>query len=134
MKTSDLYARAEADGVEVHTVALEENTSFAVDLGPAGCHIAMRKGLPENLERVALAHELGHCERGAFYNRWSKFDLRERCERKADKRAIELLVPKEDLEFAFAQGYCTFFALAEYFGVTEKFIRKAVFYYRGEDW
>ena len=134
MKTSDLYARAEADGVEVCPVALEENVSFAVDLGPAGCHIAMRKGLPEDQERVALAHELGHCERGAFYNRWSKYDLRERCERKADKWAIELLVPKEDLDIAFAQGYCTFFALAEYFGVTERFIRKAVYYYRGEDW
>ena len=32
-----------------------------------------------------LAHELGHCEYGGFYNRYSQFDIRAKAERRADK-------------------------------------------------
>ena len=134
MTTAQLYERAASEGYEVHKGDFPENTSFCVDLGTAGCHIAMNDGIPERLERVCLAHELGHCERGAFYNLWSKFDLRERCERKADKRAFELLVPESELDYAISQGYCTFWALAEYFNVTERFVRKAIAHYKGEEW
>jgi len=36
------------------------------------------------VELYQLAHELGHCECGAFYNRYSPFDLVGKHERRAD--------------------------------------------------
>ena len=77
---------------------------------------------------MKLAHELGHCETGAFYNEYSKFDIRAKHERRANKWAIKKLIPEDELKEA-----CTFcynrYELAEHFGVTEDFMQKALDYY-----
>lgn len=77
-------------------------------------------------ERVHLAHELGHCVTGSFYNRYTPFDSRLRHEYRADKWAVRRLIPAEALDEAVAAGYTEIWALAEHFGVTEEFMRKAV--------
>lgn len=76
-------------------------------------------------ERVHLAHELGHCETGAFYNVYSPLDIREKQENRADCWAVRKLIPPEELERAVNSGLCEIWELAEYFDVTEDFIRKA---------
>lgn len=82
-------------------------------------------------ERVCCAHELGHCIRGAFYNRYAPHDLRARYEVKADKWAIKKLVPRDELEQAIKDGREPW-ELAELFGVTEEFMQKAMhWYFRG---
>ena len=80
-------------------------------------------------ERVHFAHELGHCCRGAFYNRYSTSDLRQQQELKADKWAIKKLVQADELERAVKNGYTEVYQLAEYFSVTEDFMKKAICYY-----
>lgn len=72
-----------------------------------------------------LAHEIGHCIRGAFYNPYAKTDIRKKYENHADKWAIRHLIPKEDWFAALHDGYTEVWELAEYFDVTEEFIRKA---------
>lgn len=81
-------------------------------------------------ETVKLAHELGHCETGSFYSRTAALDLRQKHENRADRWAIKKLVPKDELEEAVSRGCCEAWELAEHFGVTEPFIRKAVEYYK----
>ena len=81
-------------------------------------------------ERVHLAHELGHCETGSFYNRHSPCDLRQKHERRADKWAILTLIPEETLKRKISAGYTEPWDLAEQFNVTEEFMRKALAYYR----
>ena len=76
-----------------------------------------------------MAHELGHCSTGSFYNRHTPFDVRQCHENRADKWAIKKLVPVAELDQAVAAGYTEFWQLAEYFGVTEDFMKKAVCYY-----
>jgi hypothetical protein len=49
-----------------------------------------------------------------------------RHEHKADKWAVEQLVPDWALDDAIAQGCTELWELAERFGVTESFMRKAV--------
>jgi transcriptional regulator with XRE-family HTH domain len=77
-------------------------------------------------EFCKLLHEIGHCDRGAFYNQYSSLDIRKKHENTADKQAIRLAIPAEALDRAVAEGYDQIWSLAEYFGVTEDFMRKAL--------
>ncbi len=77
-------------------------------------------------ERVHLAHELGHCITGSFYNMYSETDIRKRHEIRADRCAAAMLVPVEELKSQFRKGITEIWNLAEYFDVTEDFIRKAI--------
>ena len=80
-------------------------------------------------ERVHLSHELGHCLTGSFYNIYAAADLRSRHENRADKWAIRRLIPISDLDDAIAAGHTELWDLAEYFGVTETFLKKAICLY-----
>ena len=96
------------------------------------CYIAMD---PRHLftlaeEKVRLAHELGHCETGSFYNRYATCDIREKHEHRADKWAIQELVPADELNKAVASGCTELCNLADYFDVTEDFMRKAICWYK----
>lgn len=126
----DLYAYAERRNIDVDWVPMRRATSLSVPLGD-GYAIALdpwKLGTVAQ-ETVCLAHELGHCETGSFYNRYAALDVRQQHENRADKWAIRRLVPAEDLETAMADGCDTIPALADRFGVTEPFMRKAVCWY-----
>jgi len=81
-------------------------------------------------ERVHLAHELGHCETGAFYNVYSSLDVREKQETRANVWAVTHLVPADEFMKALYNGIVEVWELAEYFDVTEDFIRKAAEIYK----
>ena len=80
-------------------------------------------------EKVHLAHELGHCKTGAFYSLNSPLETRERQELRADRWAIRTLIPAEELNVVLGLLNEPW-SLAEYFGVTEEFMRKAIEYYK----
>lgn len=126
----DLYAYAERRNIDVDWVPMRRATSLSVPLGD-GYAIALDPWKLGTLaqETVCLAHELGHCETGSFYNRFAKLDVRQRHENRADKWAIRRLVPEDDLDAAMADGCDTIPALADRFGVTEPFMAKAVCWY-----
>lgn len=84
--------------------------------------------------KVKLAHELGHCETCSFYSRSSPADVLERHEHRADKWAVHHLIPLEEYEEAISKGYTEVWQLAEYFDVTEEFIRRTDYLYRCEGW
>ena len=83
--------------------------------------------------RVKLAHEIGHCVTGSFYSRSSACDVRERHEYRADKWAVHALLPRQELERAVKEGCTEVRELAERFGLTEDFIRRAAYVYRCEE-
>ncbi len=126
-----LYQYAEKQNIEVLAFPLPETSSMSIMADSGDCYIGIdeSKRDGEAVERVHLAHELGHCMTGAFYNRHSNADLRQRHENKADKWAIRKLIPLDKLDAAIADGYTEVWDLAEHFGVTEDFIRKAVCFY-----
>lgn len=126
----DLYAYAENRNIDVDWVPMRRATSLSVPLGD-GYAIALDPWKLGTLaqETVCLAHELGHCETGSFYNRYAALDVRQQHENRADKWAIRRLVPEDDLDAAMADGCDTIPALADRFGVTEAFMRKAVCWY-----
>ena len=128
---TDLYRKAEELKIPVIHLPLPQTGSISLMDEQGRCSIGLdlpsRHG--ENELRVRLAHELGHCVRGAFYNRYSPCDERRYHENRADKYAVETLIPVEALDEAVAQGCTEQWELAERFGVDVAFVRKALCWY-----
>ena len=131
METSALYRQAELQGIPIFTLDIPENGSMCIQTD-LRCYIGIDYSVlvDEASQRVHLAHELGHCETGAFYNRWTALDIRQKHENCADKWAIKKLVPKDELDKAVENGHTEIWDLAEHFNVTEDFMRKAVCWYK----
>lgn len=126
----DLYAYAERRNIDVDWIPMRRATSLSVPLGDRYA-IALDPWKLGSLaqETVCLAHELGHCETGSFYNQYAALDVRQRHENRADKWAIQHLIPVEELDEAVADGCEDIPALSEHFCVTEDLMRKAVCWY-----
>lgn len=80
-------------------------------------------------EAVTLLHEGGHCATGATHAITSSADLIEKHEYKAEKWAIQNAVSREELDAARDAGCQEIYELAEYFNLTEAFMRKVVCWY-----
>lgn len=131
MEIPGLYALAEQQNIPIYRFPLPNTGSMSLMDEQGRCCIGMdervRDGGPQ--ERVHLSHELGHCVTGSFYNRYAAVDCRQRHENAANKWAIQILIPVDDLDQAVAEGCTEVWELAERFGVTEDFVRKAVCLY-----
>ena len=127
----ELYRRAEELNIPVYHLSLPGIGSVSMPDEAGGCVIGL--DLPHRRtrteRRVRLAHELGHCVTGSFYNRYSPWDLRKHHENRADKYAVRTLIPVEALDAAVAAGHTDPWDLADYFGVDEAFLKKAVCLY-----
>lgn len=84
-------------------------------------------------EICIVAHEYGHCATGATHAVSSPLDLVAKHEYKADKYAVHRLIDPAALRQALADGCTEVWQLAEKFGVTEAFIRRAAYIYRCEN-
>lgn len=129
-----LYELAEAAEVPVYWYSMEtELESLVVETAPGETAIALDPGKLTGLgdEKYKLAHELGHSLTGALYRRNTPLDERGRCEQRADRWAIEHLLPFEALEEAVRSGRDTPAELAEYFQLPQTLVEKAVAYYLG---
>ena len=131
MEVLALYELAKQQNIEVIQFPMKENGSMSVTLEDGSCFIGIDQTVRDSgiQERTHLGHELGHCITGSFYNRYATIDHRQRHENRADKWAIRHLIPVEDLDEAVADGCSDLWELAERFGVTEQFMKKAVCYY-----
>ena len=131
MEIGVLYDLARQENIAVLPFPMEENGSMSIMAEDGRCYIGMdpavRDGGPQ--ERVHLSHEMGHCFTGSFYNIYAAIDCRQRHENRADKWAIQALIPVDALDDAIADGCCEIWELADRFGVTEDFIRKALCLY-----
>lgn len=128
---SALYRHAEQLNIPVFHLPLPRTGSVSMMDEQGRCAIGL--DLPHRRtrteRRVRLAHELGHCATGSFYNSWSPADVRRLHENRADKYAVRLLISPEDLDEAVAEGFTEPWELAEHFGVDEAFLKKAVCLY-----
>ena len=131
METQDLYRYAEKNQIEILDYSLPYCGSMSVMDASGICFIGMDEAVMDGdaVEKVHLAHELGHCMTGSFYSRHTAVDSRQRHENRADKWAVRMLITVDALDSAVADGSTEIWELAERFGVTEEFARKAVCYY-----
>lgn len=131
MDVRSLYELAQQQNIEVMSFPMPENGSMSIMLDGGSCVIGMDESVLDGdvQERVHLCHEIGHCVTGSFYNIHAAMDCRQRHENRADKWAVSFLIPVDSLDEAVAEGCTETWELAERFGVTEEFIKKAVCYY-----
>lgn len=131
LQIDKLYEIAESMGVAVEGFNLPKNGAVSVMTSCGNCAIGLdnSKYYSQAERTTMLAHELGHCISGAFYNEFSPFSLKSKCEKKADEWAILNCVPYTELVKAYSDGVSTVYELAEHFGVSETLIVKAREYY-----
>ncbi len=127
--TAELYEFAEDNGITVDTLPLRSVEAFSISCADGRCFVALNADDP-SFEKEKLAHELGHCMTGSFYDAASAYETRERLERRADRWAFRQIVPPEALREAFRNGLVDAWSLAEAFDVSEDFMRRACEYYR----
>lgn len=126
-----LYQIADEQDIEVDCFELRKREALSVMDDNGACFIAIDpyKLSSQQDERMKLAHELGHCMTGSFYNQYAAVDCRQRHENRADKWAIQRMITEYDLQSAVDLGITEPWELAEHFDVPEDFIRKAICYY-----
>ena len=131
MEITALYDFARQQNIEVIPFPMEKNGSMSIQMEGGRCVIGMDASVRDEScqERVHLGHELGHCVTGSFYSIHTAVDCRQRHENRADKWAIQALIPVEALDAAIADGCTELWELAEKFDVTEEFLKKAVCLY-----
>jgi Zn-dependent peptidase ImmA (M78 family) len=129
MFNDDLYTYAENKNITIDKRQIPKNKSFSVHIYGQD-FIAIDEKSMENSaeERTHLAHELGHCETGAFYAIDSSMVQRDKAEAKATRWAVRRLIPKEEFEQLLKKGYEKW-DVAEYYNVTEQFIETAYHLY-----
>ena len=127
----EFYHIAQQNNFVVDHFELRKRAALSVMDDDGDCFVAIdpKQITYDTDERNKLAHELGHCLTGSFYNQYAAVDCRRRHENTADKWAIGELIPPEALDQAVADGCTELWDLAEHFGVPEDFMRKAVCWY-----
>ena len=132
MTTNDLYGVAEQECVEITPYRLQKRDALSLIDEDGRCYIAIdpTKITSGADEKTKIAHELGHCVTGSFYNVYSSCDFRQRHEVRADKWAIKRLLPEDELHDAVANGHTELWELADVFDVTIDLVRKAVSWYK----
>lgn len=128
MELSDLTRIAEQHHHDITSLSLAESSAFTVEDSIGHCHIALSDKLTGAAEVVALAHELGHCEYGGFYNYHSPYELRSRTEHRADRWAILRMIPLPELQEEIRDND-NLWDLADHFNVTPEFMQKALRFY-----
>lgn len=125
-----LYNELNRAGVRFYHWNMEEDRAATIELGGQyGVFMDFGNIRSSAEELVVVAHEGGHISTGATHRVNSPYDLIEKHEYKADKWAIQKLIPEDELDEAVASGCTELWQLAERFAVTEEFMRKAVCWY-----
>lgn len=133
METKALYELAQEECITIDDVRLPFTKAFSLMDDDGDCFIAMDYSQlgSDQEERVRLAHELGHCVRGAFYNRYSTVDCKSRHEHRANVWAYRRLVSEDELHEAVMLGNVEIWQLAEYFDLPQDVMEQIVYYYEG---
>lgn len=128
-----LYDLANAESISVYEFPLSENGSVSVRYNER-CYIGIDRTQIKNTadEAVHMAHELGHCMTGSFYNPYTVLDERSRHEYRANVWAIKRLCPLEKVRAAYSSGCREVWEFAEYLNITCAFAEKVMVYYKDD--
>ena len=128
MLLDEIFERAENEGIEIDEINSRQVSAMSFPDGWIA--VDRSKFESEAAFKTALAHELGHVETGSFYRIETPLYTKAKCEYKANKRAIQMLIPQDELLSALRHGIVEVWQLAEHFGVTEQMINRACCLYQ----
>ena len=126
-----LYESMYQDGIKLFDYRLIEDKAATIKLyGKYAVFLDTCKIDTIADEKCTIAHEYGHCKTGSTHSVYSPFDLVCKHEYKADKCAVQEIIPLPDFIKALHSGCVEVWQLAEHFNVTEEFARRAVSIYQ----
>lgn len=129
-KLNNLYNELYENDIQIFESGIPFSAATVIELGGVyGLFIDPSKIETTAEETVIVAHESGHIFTGSTHSYCNHLKLIDQHENRADKWAIKKLIPEDELDTAVAEGCTEIWDLAERFGVTEEFVRKAVCYY-----
>ena len=133
MTLNELYDFAEQQNIDVDWCILKRAESLSAPLFDGSCAIAIDPTLVAGAadEKDKLAHEIGHCMTGTFYNMYAPLDERGRCEERATRWEIKNVLPFAELIKAVRRGITSASELADHFSVPISLVQKAIHYYTG---
>ena len=130
METSDLYHKMEKENINYINHHLlftrgaiahcQDLTAIVVD------DIQVKSQASEN---TVLIQELGHYMAGAYYRTNSPYELIEKMEHKADKKAWEEFFPYNEIKELMKKGLTTVTQLAEHYDVEPSYMARCLNYY-----
>ena len=109
--------------LDAPAITIEIDCNYAIFVNPDKIHSIAE-------ETCIAAHEAGHIMTGATHKVSSSLDLIEWHEYKAMRWAIQKLIPYDQFCLALRHGIRKTWELAEYFTVTEDFIRETIQFYQ----
>ncbi len=129
-----VYEDLDALEVDVAEVPLKNNVAISLEdnfiaLDPSRCRT-------EQTRCTVLAHEAGHFISGAFYPLQCPYAIRQQAEYRAFAASVHRYLSADEIAKAFQDGCTEAWQLAEYFGLEEEYIKKALHYWtecRGVD-
>lgn len=132
MTTEELFELSERRGyLHLPAEAAGGIDALSVQLPSGRCAWAVeRRGITTAVYRDKVSHEIGHCERNAFYTRLSAPTTREKCEQAAKRWQYRKMVPLSELAKAIRAGDREAWQIAERLDLPERLVREAVLYYR----
>lgn len=126
-KLDRLYDLAEKNNIPIDESCPESIISMSIKLSDGTKIIGVSDDESSEYTKLErIAHEMGHCMTDSFYAGYSPFELRQKHENRANAWAIKRLIPFPSLCRAVKSGYREPWELAEYFGVSESFVKKAI--------
>lgn len=130
MESSDLYDKMEKEKIHYINHQLlftrgaiahcDDLTAIVVDDKQVKSQVS---------ENTVLLEELGHYMAGAYYRTNSPYELIEKMEHKADKKAWEEFFPYEEIKELMKKGLTTVTELAEYYNVEAPYMARCLNYY-----
>lgn len=123
-----LYDLAESEDIDIISMPLRYAPAFIIEK-KQGYSIALSHFESQAEEMAMLAHELGHCLTGSIYDCTTPPELQLKYEHNADAWAINALCPLEKIQEAIREGYDSAWEIADYIGVPETLVKKALRYY-----
>ena len=130
MENSDLYDKMEKENIHYINHQLlftrgaiahcDDLTAIVVDDKQVKSQVS---------ENTVLLEELGHYMAGAYYRTNSPYELIEKMEHKADKKAWEEFFPYEEIKELMKKGLTTATQLAEYYNVEAPYMARCLNYY-----
>lgn len=127
MTLKEIYNLADNKGINVWHYPFKTIKCMSTPQGDIAMNADKLKSKAEEL--CHLAHEIGHIETGSFYKLDADTATIRKAETAATRYAVNLLISKERLDKLAKNGYITPYEVAEHFGVTEDFAKKAIRYY-----
>lgn len=130
METSTLYNKIEKENINYINAKLLSTRCAIAHLNSLTAIIVDDKQVKSQIaENTVLIQEIGHYMSGAYYYTNSPYELVDKMEHKADKKAWEYFFPYEQIKELMRKGLTTITQLAEYYNVEAPYMARCVNYY-----